>query len=111
VAPGTARPEIAVTTWFNAGIRVHDISDPTRPRELAYFVPPHRGTPEDYDSWFRGDAERVFVEWDRNLIWFGTRTGTYCLTSPTLGKPVQEPRAIKNWTVPHCNAGWDNSRG
>jgi len=29
----------------------------------------------------------------------------------TLGKPVQEPRAIKNWTVPHCNAGWDNSRG
>ena len=111
VAPGTARPEITVTTWFNAGIRVHDISDPTRPRELASFVPPHRGKPEDYDSWFRGDAEKVFVEWDRNLIWFGTRTGTYCLSCPALGSPVLEPRAIKNWTVPHVNAGWEGSRG
>ncbi|MEI6667182.1 MAG: hypothetical protein WCP29_03425 [Acidobacteriota bacterium] len=110
VAPGNSRPEITVTTWFNAGIRIHDISDPTRPKELAYFIPPHRGTAENYDSWFRGDAETVFVEWDRNLIWFGARSGAYCLTSPALGKPVLEPRAIKNWTAPHLNAGWDGSR-
>jgi hypothetical protein len=49
----------------------------------------------------------VFVEWDRNLIWLGTRTGTYCLSSPALGKPVLEPRKIEKWTVPHGNAGWD----
>ncbi len=111
VAPGTARPEITVTTWFNAGIRVHDLSDPTNVRELAYFIPPHAGKPEDYDSWFRGDAEKVFVEWDRHLIWFGTRTGTYCLSCPALGAPVLEPRPIKNWTMPHLNAGWDASQG
>jgi len=108
VAPGTARPEIVVTTWFNAGIRVHDLSDPLRPKEIAYFIPPRGGKIEEYESWFRGDAERVFVEWDRGLIWFGTRSsGTYCLSCPALGKPVLEPRKIANWTAPHLNTGWD----
>ena len=26
-------------TYFNGGLRVHDISDPFRPEEVAYFVP------------------------------------------------------------------------
>jgi hypothetical protein len=111
VAPGTSRPEITVTSWFNAGVRVHDISDPTRPKELAYFIPPRGGEQKDYGTWYRGDSETVFVEWDRNLIWLGTHAGSYCLSCPALGKPVLEPRAIKNWTAPHLNAGWDSSRG
>jgi hypothetical protein len=33
-------------TYFNGGLRVHDISDPLQPKEVAYFVPdPPNGTP------------------------------------------------------------------
>ncbi|MEW5984576.1 MAG: hypothetical protein AB1806_19670 [Acidobacteriota bacterium] len=108
VAPGTSRPEIVVLSFFNAGIRVFDISDPTLPREVAWFVPPRGGEIEDFTTWFRGEGESVFVEWDRNLIWFGCgNSGSYCLSCPALGKPVLEPRPIPHWTKPHLNAGWD----
>ena len=26
-------------TFFNGGVRVHDVSDPFRPEEVAYYVP------------------------------------------------------------------------
>ena len=107
VAPGSARPEIVVMTFFTAGIRVYDISDPTSPREVAWYLPPRGGEIEDYGSWFRGEAETVFIEWDRNLIWFGTHEGSYCLSTPALGAPSVEPQRIESWTVPHGNRGWD----
>jgi hypothetical protein len=107
LAPGRMRPEIAAMSFFNAGIRVFDISEPTAPQEKAWYVPPHSGKMDDYESWWRGTAETVFIEWDRNLIWLGCHAGTYCLSSPVLGEPVLEARKIDRWTVPHCNVGWD----
>ncbi len=109
IAPGAARPEIMVITWFNAGVRVFDISNPTAPKEVAYFVPPHEGEINNYESWWRGSTENVFVEWDRNLIWIGTHEGSYCLSCPALGKPVLEARKVDRWSVPHCNTGWDDA--
>lgn len=45
--PGTFRSaNIIHLTYFNAGVRVYDVSDASAPREIAYFVPPaHRDTP------------------------------------------------------------------
>ncbi len=108
LAPGTSNPSIMVITWFNAGVRVFDISDPTSPKEIAWFVPPRDGDINNYESWWRGTTENVFVEFDRNLIWIGTHEGSYCLSCPALGKPVTEPTKVAKWSVPHCNVGWDD---
>jgi len=108
VAPGTSRPEFVAMTYFNAGIRAFDISDPTQPKEVAWFVGARKSSLDDYDEYFRDGAESVFVEWDRSLVWVATHTGTYCMSTPALGKPVLEPRRIEKWTVAHCNLGWDD---
>lgn len=108
LAPGTSRPEIVALACFNAGLRVYDISDPTQPREVAWFIPPRVSEIDNYQEWFRDGAETVFVEWDRNLIWLGAHAGTFCLSTPALGKPVLEPRRIEKWTVAHGNLGWDD---
>jgi hypothetical protein len=109
LAPGISKPEIFAAAWFNAGVRVFDISNPIAPKEVAYFVPPHEGQINNYESWWRGSTENCFVEFDRNLIWIGTHEGSYCLSCPALGKPVLEPRKVDKWSVAHCNVGWDEA--
>ena len=56
-----------VGAYFNAGVRVHDLVDPFRPEEVAFYIPP-------------GDSERginindVYVD-ERGLIYAIDRTG------------------------------------
>jgi len=107
IAPGKARSDIVALSYLNAGLRLFDISDPTEPKEVAYFVPPRDGEMNDYLSWRRGTTEAVFIEWDRKLIWVSTHAGLYCLSAPFLGEPVLEPMAVEQWSVPHVNVGWD----
>ncbi len=109
VAPGTARPEIFSCAWDVAGARVHDLSDPTQVKEVAWYVPARDGNIEEYSTWWRGTSEATFVEWDRKLIWLATHAGTYCLSTPVLGTPVLEPMKIDHWTRPFLNAGWDDA--
>lgn len=38
--PGTeSDPDVVYMTYFNAGIRVFDVADPTAPREIAHYIP------------------------------------------------------------------------
>ena len=70
---------------FNAGVRCYDLSEPTRPQDVAYFIPPNGGTlsPECRE----------------------TTTGVYVLTCPALGKPIYDPMPVKQWGHPGVNVG------
>jgi hypothetical protein len=103
-APGKADPNFTVYSFFNAGIQMFDIKDPAKPRNIGYFIPPQPGDLDDYLSYPR-DAGAVFVEWDRKLMWAGTGTGLYCVTSPLLGEPVLEAMPVKEWSLAGLNAG------
>src|SRR5262249_38730955 len=38
--PGSLQdPNTIYVTWFNAGLRMFDVSEPAAPREIGYFVP------------------------------------------------------------------------
>jgi hypothetical protein len=63
--PGAWRSEnVLIGTFFNAGVRAYDISDPYAPREIAYFVPPApEGSPVGAVQ-----LNDVFVD-DRGLVY------------------------------------------
>lgn len=50
--------EIVFATYFNAGLRVYDLADPTRPSELAYWIPdcpPGQAAAQINDVWVGED--------------------------------------------------------
>ena len=65
--------------YFNSGVRVFDIRDPLRPREIAYYNPPGTTTPTAGSNhnrpggWVSGGpdwcAAQVHLDADRGLLW------------------------------------------
>ena len=104
-APGRAHPNITAYTYFNGGLQFYDLSDPTHPTIEGYFVPGQGGTIDDVFSYYR-DADNVFIEWDRRLVWLASNTGLYLLSTPLLGDPVLEPRPVETWAAPGVNLGF-----
>jgi hypothetical protein len=73
--PGSCISErIVFATYFSAGVRVYDLADPARPREVAHWVPdPPPGQPA-------AQINDLFVD-DGGLVWVTDRIsgGLYVL--------------------------------
>jgi hypothetical protein len=65
--PGSLVSEqLVYATYYNAGVRVYDVSDPYRPEEVAHFVPPTppgQDAPQCNDLWV--DAHGLVYVTDR----------------------------------------------
>ncbi len=95
-APGEARIDLVGFTWFEGGFRLYDTSNPFRPEEIAWILPPQgkrRGT------------ESALIEWDRKLIHVFTDTGVYILSTAALGEPVLGPLKPERWSPEGLNVG------
>jgi len=103
-APGKPHPNFTAYSFFSAGVQFFDLTDPAKPSNPGYFIPPQAGEWNDSDSHNR-DVDVIFVEWDRKLIWVGSLTGLYCISTPLLGDPVLEPMRVSEWALPHLNRG------
>lgn len=52
-----------LVAWLSDGVRIIDLKDPSKPREVAYFVPPSRPDPQGW--WAAPDGTREFaLAWD-----------------------------------------------
>jgi hypothetical protein len=124
-APGRASQTFLPLEYFNAGLRCYDLSEPTAPTEVAWFVPPMGGTlseacrtdegynpanPDAEECWreslsYNRPCNSVQVEWDRKILYAGTTTGLYILSTPALGKPMLEAMPVVEWSMPGLNVG------
>lgn len=103
-APGRPDPNFSCYAYFIAGAQCFDLSDPAHPEITASFIPPQGGDLETWNSYNR-TVDIVFVEWDRKLIWVGSDTGLYLVSTPALGKPVLAPMKVDEWSLPGLNEG------
>ncbi len=103
-APGRISPSFVAYAYFIAGLRCYDISNPYRPEEVAYFIPPQGGDFSEFASWHR-TVDNCLIEWDRRIIWVAADTGLYAVTTPALGKPILEPMPVREWSLPKLNEG------
>ena len=90
--PGTGREGVLPYAFYNAGVQIFDVSGPSDPTIVAYFVP--RFDTERVPDYARGNlAHGIYVEYDRNLIWLFVNHGIYVLSTPVLGEPSFEAPA------------------
>lgn len=113
-APGKAAANFTCYSFFAAGLQCYDISNPRDPRVSAYFVPVQGGRDTHWEplsgpmNHSMRTVDNVFIEWDRKLIWAATDSGLYLLSAPALGKPLLTPKAVKEWTLPSINKGFEH---
>lgn len=95
-APGEMRLDLIGFSWFEGGWHLYDISDPFRPEDVAWMVPPQGD---------RRGTEAGLIEWDRKIIHVFSDTGLYILSAEPLGDPVLGPLKPERWSPEGLNLG------
>ena len=75
-------PNRVYCCYFHAGMRVYDVSDPYRPREIAYFIPPNPTEPKfkvEMPGPLLGTAEDCVVDERGNIFMSTYHDGLYIL--------------------------------
>ena len=86
--PRRREPGIVACTFILSGLRIFDIRDPRRPREVAYFNAPHHDgltnaalsgpafAPERREVWYSDGSHGFFAVRITNGAWTGPTTRT-----------------------------------
>jgi hypothetical protein len=54
---------VLYSSWYSSGLRIVDLSNPTEPTEIGYFIPPPTADPQNY--WVAPDgSDRMAMVWD-----------------------------------------------
>lgn len=78
--PREVDPEIAACTFVNSGLRIFNIEDPERPREVGYFIaPPKEGSAAEFSPGNLAMSQPAFVP-ERREVWYSdANSGLYVL--------------------------------
>lgn len=85
--PGRFRDGVVAYAFYNGGVQIFDVKDPTKPSIAGYFVPRFPTEAETGGQSQGNLTYGIFAEYDRNILWAFTNHGFYALSSPLIGTP------------------------
>jgi hypothetical protein len=92
--PREVDPGIAACSFISSGLRVFDIRNPARPREVAYFIAPPTASPENGGDKSNFAMSKPAFDPSRREIWYTDGTsGFYVLRVPKSVWPDATARA------------------
>jgi hypothetical protein len=68
--PREVNPEIVACSFINSGLRVFNIQDPSRPREVAYFVSPPKASPVNGEEASDTAMSKPAFDPQRREVWY-----------------------------------------
>jgi len=94
--PDVEKPgNLMYIAYFNAGLRIYDISNPLLPTETAWFLPPERPGADRGHGYHASDTnwtEDVLVDTRGNIFISDLKWGIWALRYAGAGQPVQTAR-------------------
>ena len=94
-------PTVVACSFIASGLRVFDISDVTKPREIAYYVPPSRNQTENGFDGSSYAMSKPAVVPRRREVWFTDGvSGFYNLRVNDRAWPIAGRRGCLSWRSP-----------